>query len=159
MNTSRVSRLTESDWRAFAELRLQALYDSLGPHDPQFHQESSFTAAQWRRRLRAHAQFAALVDDRPVGLIGAQREHADSVYLYSLWLEPGARGHGLGQLLVSVAVDWARAQRVRTVTLRVNATNTAARGVYEALGFGLAPSVGDEDSSPTAELTMSLSVG
>jgi ribosomal protein S18 acetylase RimI-like enzyme len=159
MNTSRVSRLTESDWRAFAELRLQALYDSLGPHDPQFHQESSFTAAQWRRRLRAHAQFAALVDDRPVGLIGAQREHADSVYLYSLWLEPGARGQGLGQLLVSVAVDWARAQRVRTVTLRVNATNTAARGVYEALGFGLAPSVGDEDSSPTAELTMSLSVG
>lgn len=159
MNTSRVSRLTESDWRAFAELRLQALHDSLGPHDPQFHQESSFTAAQWRRRLRAHAQFAALVDDRPVGLIGAQREHADSVYLYSLWLEPSARGHGLGQLLVSAAVDWARTQRVRTVTLRVNATNTAARGVYEALGFGLTPSVGDEDISPTAELTMSLSVG
>jgi hypothetical protein len=91
MNTSRVSRLTESDWRAFAELRLQALHDSLGPHDPQLLQESSFTAAQWRRRLRAHAQFAALVDDRPVGLIGAQRQHADSVYLYSLWLEPSAR--------------------------------------------------------------------
>jgi len=159
MNTSTVSRLTESDWRAFAELRLQALHDSLGPRDPQFLQESSFTAAQWRRRLRAHAQFAALVDDRPVGLIGAQRERADSVYLYSLWLEPGARGKGLGRLLVTTAVDWARAQRVRTVTLRVNAANAAARGVYEALGFSLAPRTGDEKKSPTDELTMALNVG
>jgi RimJ/RimL family protein N-acetyltransferase len=159
MNTSRVTRLTESDWRAFAELRLQALYDSLGPHDPQVLEESSFTAAQWRRRLRTHAQFAAVVDDRPVGLIGAQREHADSVYLYSLWLEPSARGQGLGQLLVSAAVDWARAQRVRTVTLRVDVANAAARGVYEALGFSLASNAGDEKKSPAAELTMSLSVG
>jgi RimJ/RimL family protein N-acetyltransferase len=159
MNTSRVTRLTESDWRAFAELRLQALYDSLGPHDPQVLEESSFTAAQWRRRLRAHAQFAAGVDDRPGGVFGAQREHADSVYLYSLWLEPSARGQGLGQLLVSAAVDWARAQRVRTVTLRVDVANAAARGVYEALGFSLASHVGDEKKSPAAELTMSLSVG
>jgi RimJ/RimL family protein N-acetyltransferase len=159
MNTSRVTRLTESDWRAFAELRLQALYDSLGPHDPQVLEESSFTAAQWRRRLRAHAQFAAAGAARPVGLIGAQREHADSVYLYSLWLEPSARGQGLGQLLVSAAVDWARGQRVRTVTLRVDVANAAARGVYEALGFSLASHVGDEKKSPAAELTMSLSVG
>jgi RimJ/RimL family protein N-acetyltransferase len=159
MNTSRVTRLTESDWRAFAELRLRALYDSLGPRDPQYLQESSFTAAQWRQRLRAHAQFAALVDDRPVGLIGAQREHADSVYLYSLWLQPDERGRGLGQTLVTAAVDWARAQQVRTVTLRVNAANAAARGVYEAVGFGLAPVVGNENNSPTDELTMSLSVG
>ena len=159
MNTPSVTRLTESDWRAFAELRLQALYDSLGPRDAQYLQESSFTAAQWRRRLRAHAQFAALVDDRPVGLIGAQREHADSVYLYSLWLQPGERGRGIGQNLVTAAVDWARAQRVRTVTLRVNAANAAARGVYEALGFRLAPVVGDENISPTDELTMSLNVG
>jgi RimJ/RimL family protein N-acetyltransferase len=158
MNTSRVTRLTESEWRSFAELRLQALHDSLGPRDPQFLQESSFTAAQWRRRLRAHAQFAALVDDRPVGLIGAQRERADSIYLYSLWLQPRERGRGLGQTLVSAAVDWARAERVRTVTLRVNVANTAARGVYEAMGFTLA-NVGDENQSPTDELTMSLNVG
>jgi RimJ/RimL family protein N-acetyltransferase len=158
MNTSRVTRLTESDWRAFAELRLQAVYDTLGPLDPQYLQESSFTAAQWRRRLRSHAQFVALVDDRPVGLIGAQRQHADSVYLYSLWLEPSARGRGLAQVLVSTAVDWARNERARTVTLRVNAENAAARVVYEALGFSFTPGPGDEITSPTDELTMSLSV-
>ena len=80
--TARVTRLTESDWRLFATVRLRALTDSLGADDPQYRQESTFTAAQWRRRLRDHAQFAALLDEHPVGLIGAQQENAETVYLY-----------------------------------------------------------------------------
>ncbi len=156
MNAPRLRRLTESDWRVFAELRLQALSDTLGSHDAQHRQESSFTAAQWRRRLRVHGQFAAFVDERPVGLIGAQREHVDSVYLYSLWLRPDARGHGLGRVLLSAAVDWARAEGARTVTLRVQAGNAAAQRMYEGLGFRV---VAGENSDPTGELTMSLTVG
>jgi hypothetical protein len=56
--TARVARLTESDWRMFAGVRLRALTDSLGENDPQYKQEAGFSAAQWRRRLRDHAQFA-----------------------------------------------------------------------------------------------------
>ena len=119
--TVRVTRLTESDWRIFAGVRLRALSDSLGEHDPQYQQESSFTAAQWRRRLRDHAQFAALIGNRPVGLIAAQQENTDTVYLYSLWLDPEARGQGLAKPLVTAAVDWARDRRARMVTLRVAA--------------------------------------
>ena len=156
MNAPVVRRLTESDWRAFAELRLRALTDTLGSHDAQHRQESSFTASQWRRRLRAHTQFAAFVGERPVGLIGAQREHVDSVYLYSLWLEPDARGRGLGRVLLSEAVDWARTVGARTVTLRVQTTNASALRVYEDLGFRV---VTREDPAPGAELTMSVSVG
>lgn len=151
----RFTRLGEADWRVFAELRLHALTDTLGANDSQYREEITFTAAQWRRRLRAHAQFAAIVDDRPVGLIGAQRESADTVYLYSLWLEPGTRRRGLGQALVSTAVDWARQERARTVTLRVNTDNVAARGVYEGLGFRLTAA---ECPIRTDELMMSLSV-
>jgi RimJ/RimL family protein N-acetyltransferase len=154
--TARVTRLTESDWRLFAGVRLRALTDSLGENDRQFQQEVSFTAAQWRRRLRDHAQFAALVDDRPIGLIGAQLETAESVYLYSLWLDPAARGYGLARELVATAVNWACDRRARTVTLRVAADNAVARGVYESLGFTLATA---ETSSPQGEVAMSLSVG
>lgn len=158
MSAPRVVQLNESDWRAFASLRLRALADTLGATDPQYRQETSFTAAQWRRRLRAHAQFAASIDDHLVGLVGAQRESSESVYLYSLWVEPAARGHALAGALLTAAVDWARAQRVRRVTLRVNTDNAAARGVYERLGFGVAAAT----VRPTGqgdELTMSLSVG
>jgi ribosomal protein S18 acetylase RimI-like enzyme len=133
--TVRVARLAESDWRVFAVVRLRALTDSLGETDPQYRKEVAFTAAQWRRRLREHAQFAALRDDRPVGLIGAQQENPESVYLYSLWLEPLARGQGLARPLVTAAVDWARDRQARTVRLRVAVDNAAARGVYDSLGF------------------------
>jgi ribosomal protein S18 acetylase RimI-like enzyme len=153
--TARVARLTESDWRVFAGVRLRALTDSLGENDPQYRQESAFTAAQWRRRLRDHAQFAALIGSRPVGLIGAQQEDPETVYLYSLWLDPAARGHGLARPLVAAAVDWARRRRARTVTLRVAADNAVARGVYESLGFSIAVA---ETASPRGEVAMSLSV-
>jgi GNAT superfamily N-acetyltransferase len=149
MSAPTVTRLVESDWRVFATLRLRALTDTLGTGDQQYRQEIAFTGAQWRRRLRAHAQFAVRIDDHLVGLIGAQRQSTESVSL-----EPGMRGRGLGHDLVSAAVDWARSQRARIVTLRVDVANAAARGVYEQLGFGVVGS-----SATAKELTMSLSVG
>jgi GNAT superfamily N-acetyltransferase len=157
MSATRVDQLDEADWRAFADLRLRALADTLGSNDPQYQQETSFTAAQWRRRLRAHAQFAALVNDRLVGLVGAQRESAESVYLYSLWVEPAARGHDLARALLTAAVDWARGQRVRRVTLRVGVANASARAVYERLGFGVTEANG-KVTGQVDEVTMTLMV-
>jgi GNAT superfamily N-acetyltransferase len=115
--TARVARLNESDWRMFAGMRLRALTDSLGDDDPNYRQEVAFTAAQWRRRLRDHAQFAAIDDNRPVGLIGAQQENAETAYLYSLWLDHSARGRGLAHRLVTATLDWARGCGVSTVKL------------------------------------------
>jgi RimJ/RimL family protein N-acetyltransferase len=154
MSAPTVTRLVEADWRAFATLRLRALTDTLGIDDRQYREELAFTAAQWRRRLRAHAQFALLADDDLVGLIGAQRQSVEAVYLYSLWLDPAVRGRGLGHDLVSAAVAWARTQGVRVVTLRVDSGNAAARGIYERLGFGVV-----EGPSKPHEVTMSLRVG
>jgi ribosomal protein S18 acetylase RimI-like enzyme len=153
--TPRVARLTESDWQVFAGVRLRALTETLGESDPQYQKEVTFTAAQWRRRLRDHAQFAALIGERAVGLIGAQQENAETVYLYSLWLDPTARGHGLARRLVAAALDWARGQRARTVKLRVAVDNAAARGVYESLGFTVAST---ETRELRDEVAMTLSV-
>jgi RimJ/RimL family protein N-acetyltransferase len=150
----RITRLTESDWELFAHVRLRALSDALGTDDTQYQQEAEFDAAQWRQRLREQAQFAAFLDDRAVGLIAAHQESADTVYLYSLWLDPAARGHGLARQLVAAALDWARRHRARTVTLRVAPENTVARAVYDSFGFAeVAGSVHDD------ELSMTLSVG
>lgn len=154
MNATRVDRLAESDWRLFAALRLRALGDTLGTRDPQHESEAAFTAAQWRRRLRSHAQFAAFLADRPVGLIGAQQERDDSVYLYSLWLEPEVRGHGLAATLLRAAIDWARDAGARTVTLRVHAANDTARAVYAGLGFVVAGPASDAAAEPTDEIVM-----
>jgi ribosomal protein S18 acetylase RimI-like enzyme len=150
--TARIVRLTEADWRLFAIMRLRALTDSLGPDAPQFRDEVTFTAARWRRRLRDHAQFAAVVDDRAVGLIGAQPQSRDTVYLYSLWLDPSARGRGLARQLVTTALEWARRRRAHTVRLRVAVDNAPARTIYESLGFS------STDPLDRDEVAMSLSV-
>ncbi|MEZ0049725.1 ribosomal protein S18 acetylase RimI-like enzyme [Mycobacterium sp. MAA66] len=135
MAAIQVIRLTEADWRAFAALRLRALAESVGTDDAQYVSEVGYSGTQWRRRLRAHAQFAVSEDDRLLGLIGAQRASAQSVYLYSLWTDPAARRRGVARTLLSAAVDWAREQRVRTVTLRVDPMNVAAHNAYIGLGF------------------------
>ena len=152
---TRIIRLTESDWEQFAHLRLRALSDAFGTGGAQYLTESRFTPASWQQRLRDHAQFALFVGadrsatsdvgahrsatsdttDRPAGLVAAHRERPDTVYLYSLWLDPRVRGRGLARRLVGTALDWARRSGVRTVTLRMAADNSVARSLYEGFGF------------------------
>ena len=155
MTAIEVIRLIEADWRAFAALRLRALADSVGTEDVQYMNEVAFTGTQWRRRLRAHAQFAASDGHHLVGLIGAQRADAESIYLYSLWTDPAARRRGVARVLLSAAVDWARDNRARTVTLRVDRANTAASGVYTELGFTVDES-SPQKHSAAGEITMTL---
>ena len=160
---TRIVRLTESDWEQFAHLRLRALSDSLGTGSTQYLTESRFTCADWQQRLRDHAQFALVVSgaarpatsdtDRPAGLVAAHRERADTVYLYSLWLDPRVRGRGLARRLVGTALDWARRSGVRTVTLRMAPDNRVARSLYEGFGFIEVPG-----GSP-GEVAMELSFG
>jgi len=151
MSAIEVIRLTEADWQRFAALRLRALADSVGTEDAQYVNEMDFSGTQWRRRLRAHAQFTAADGDRLIGLIGAQRATAESVYLYSLWTEPADRRRGVARTLLAAAVEWARELRARTVTLRVDPSNTAASSAYAELGFNA-----DETCSAAAEITMTL---
>ncbi|MDR3664566.1 MAG: GNAT family N-acetyltransferase [Mycobacterium sp.] len=155
-----VIRLTEADWRAFAALRLRALAESAGTDDAQYRSEAAFTGTQWRRRLRAHAQFALAHQDQFVGLVAAHRASPGSVYLYSLWTEPAERGRGVARTLLTTAIDWARELGARTVTLRVHRNNAAALGVYRTLGFVMASdSAGNGESpGPADEVTMSLTV-
>ena len=72
--------------------------------------------------------------------------NAETVYLYSLWLDPAARGQGLARPLVAAAVDWARDRRARTVTLRVAADNCG--GPWCVRKPGIRPYRGRESKRP-----------
>lgn len=153
MDTSaKVARLTEDDWAVYAELRLHALSDAFGVNDDQYRREARFSESDWRHRISQHTPFAAWLAGRPVGMIAAQRESDDTVYLYSLWLDPAVRGHGLAHDLLTATLDWARGLHARTVQLRVAADNAVARGLYEGFGFTAA------ETAHHHELLMSLTV-
>jgi len=62
-------------------------------------------------------------------------EPAESETVAALLVEFRARGHGVGQALMSLALDRARQRGCRRVELDVNERNDAALALYEALGF------------------------
>jgi ribosomal protein S18 acetylase RimI-like enzyme len=56
-------------------------------------------------------------------------------YLEELYVVPDMRGQGLGQALMEAAMDTARAEGAGYMDLGTAETDTAARALYEKLGF------------------------
>ena len=56
-------------------------------------------------------------------------------YLEELYVVPGRRGQGLGRALMEAAMDHARERGAGYMDLGTAETDTAARALYEKLGF------------------------
>ena len=56
-------------------------------------------------------------------------------YVAELYVVPQRRGQGLGRALLVTALDHARERGADYIDLNTSETDTAARGLYESLGF------------------------
>lgn len=149
----RIVRVDAGWWRAVQAIRLAALRDCPDAFTATLAEESAFSEQVWRARLEDPriATFVALADDEdnvpaPTGtgldggLVGlATAADYDGVAgaagLFGLWVEPSARGRGLSRMLIDAASDWARAQGYERLMLDVGVWNSAARRLYEQVGF------------------------
>lgn len=136
--TASVVPVTEDNWRTYRDVRLAALLDTPRAFANTYAVSAAYPDTSWRARLTSMRVFLAMVDDRPVGTVaichdGDQPE--DEIHLIGMWVSASVRGHGVGDLLVSVALDAAGADGYTRVHLEVAQENLPAQRLYERHGF------------------------
>jgi DNA-binding MarR family transcriptional regulator/ribosomal protein S18 acetylase RimI-like enzyme len=77
----------------------------------------------------------AVRDDQILGSVFVMRGSATIAKLRLLYVEPEARGLGLGRRLVDACIDFAREKQYRTLSLWTNDVLVPARRIYQAAGF------------------------
>ena len=99
------------------------------------------------------------MDGAIVGSVFLVKQSDEVAKLRLLYVEPSARGHGIGTRLVEECVAFARGKGYRTLTLWTNDILASARRIYESHGFrlisqGRHKSFGKDLVGQTWELTL-----
>ncbi|MHA6759369.1 GNAT family N-acetyltransferase [Streptacidiphilus sp. PAMC 29251] len=108
----------------------------------------------------------ALLDDELIGYIRLIRptplpSNAHVRMIQGLAVDPSARRHGVGRVLIEAVIAESRRAGARRVTLRVLGHNTPARKLYESLGFvveGVAPEEFYLDGQYVDDVAMGLTL-
>jgi len=93
-----------------------------------------------RRLLEAGEMTVLLAGDGPDGLSlfrfrPALWSQGLETYLQELYVVPALRGRGIGRALLQRTIDLAREKGADGIDLGTGETDTAARGLYESMGF------------------------
>jgi GNAT superfamily N-acetyltransferase len=130
------------EWPLYRDLRLAALRDAPGAFGSTLSREEPLADDEWRRRL-THGVSSALElplvaehDGRAAGLCWARIDPDDATVasLYSVWVHPDARGHGVARGLLDAAMRWAREAGAQRMALTVS-LGGAAVPLYRHAGF------------------------
>jgi ribosomal protein S18 acetylase RimI-like enzyme len=127
-----------SNWQVYREVRLAMLRDAPRAFWTTYEQAAARTDAQWQDMVGRSDTWLAMRGGRPVGSVASFRlpeQGDDECTLVGMWVDPGARGQGVGRQLVGTVADRARARGLRKVVLDVAHENASAVALYERMGF------------------------
>jgi GNAT superfamily N-acetyltransferase len=124
------------DWTVLRDIRLRALQDSPSAFGSTYDREVGFGETHWRGRLESGDSVSVIaeMDGRPVGMAGGFPDLPGLLHVVAMWVDPTARGRGIGHALLRAVEGWAR-ERSLGLHLDVNTANGTARRAYERYGF------------------------
>lgn len=137
-----IRRIRADEGDAYREIRLRALADAPFAFGTTLAQASARAPEWWDTRateLAASTTSALFVADagaRLEALLGVvMMSDAARAEFISMWVDPAARGRGLGRLLLDAAGAWATEHGAGAFDLWVTEGNEQAIGLYRAWGF------------------------
>jgi DNA-binding MarR family transcriptional regulator/N-acetylglutamate synthase-like GNAT family acetyltransferase len=98
-------------------------------------------------RPPAGAFLVATLRGRPVGCAALKHGGAEPPEVKRMWVDPSARGLGLGRRLLGEVEAQARARGNRSIRLDTNATLTEAIALYRSSGYREVPAYNDEPNA------------
>jgi GNAT superfamily N-acetyltransferase len=112
---------------------------------------------QLTQRYGAEGLLLAYEGDRPVGCVVLSRRDPETAEIKRLYVDPAARGAGVGRALASAAIERARAAGHRRIVLDTHrARLEAAYALYRALGFEECEAYDEADYACPTFLSLNL---
>ena len=133
-----VQALLDAAWDEAAGARGAALYREAGPsagtgHTPPTRAEDHL--APWAPGDRPAMTLLGLYEEAVVGLAAACGEPGGLGQLLGCWVEPEARGVGVGTALVTGLVGWLEGQGCRGIDAAALPGDRSTKQLLEAAGF------------------------
>ena len=135
-----IERVQEADWKAWRDVRLEAVRLHPEAFGGAFEEEKERSEDDWRRGLRqvtalAYRETAAIFGIVVYAQISAMKMR-HRANLFSGYVRPHARGRGTGDALVKAALKEAKGKALQ-VHCTVVTSNDRARRLYERHGFSV----------------------
>ena len=141
--TDRISvrRISTDDGPLLRELRLRSIADAPEAFGQPIEEARGRPDAEWHRSARhsshgdSRTWLLAELDGQTAGLVQGRKRRPATLLLFSMWVDPRARRHGVGRALVEGLEAWARGWDADETLLWVYGRNLSAREFYRRLGF------------------------
>jgi ribosomal protein S18 acetylase RimI-like enzyme len=138
----RIRRVEPAEWKAYRDLRLEALRSDPLAFGSTLEREQGFSEEQWRDRITRDSPVSpsatwAAVDraDGFVGIVVAARVDG-AFHVFAMRVAPELRRKGIGGRLLDAALEWVdRVAPGNEIWLEVNPREVAAVGLYGSRGF------------------------
>ena len=130
-------RLRPDEVEPLRELRLRALRVDPGAFAETYEEAEARPLEAWASWAADESRVIVVASEgeRWVGMVACRLLDETSSWLTALWVEPTARGAGLGLRLIDAVAEWARERGRTAVELSVTTNNAAAEAFYARAGF------------------------
>lgn len=133
-----IAKLTPSDAACFREIRLEALQSTPEAFGSTYEHEASQALSWFEERLSKTVVLGCFDESQLVGTAGFFVQQGAKVQhkgvLWGMYVQPKARGGGVGQMLLKAVMDHA-APIVEQIQLTVVRENLLAYKLYKRNGF------------------------